>query len=173
MPEEALRTTGGLHLKLGFMSLPTLGRVEAAVEYLRRLNVNAMLNAVHSPKSRRNSLPERLSDEQVSLLNDILSGSVATTKAPGLRVTISSLVCIPAYVAPRTSSLTVTSHDVTSCIQPFALSLFQRSTAAGFLVAGQDPSRLYTCIIDMRSIKTQESANELAGRDVGGPAKRR
>ena len=51
--------------------------------------------------------------------------------------------------------LNAISHDYTSRIQPFAQTLFQYFTAAGFLVAGQIPLTLSLRIIEMHRVKNR------------------
>ncbi len=151
------------------MSLLSPDRVEAASKFLRELDVNAMLNAIDSPSRQGVYQLGKLVSEQASLSRRSSPGSIYISEFSSLQVTISSLV-LPRNRDPSMGALWLNaiSHDSTSRIQPFAQTLFQSFTAAGFLVAGQGPPTLSLCIIDMLRVKTQITyRNSLASQALG------
>ncbi|EEP80297.1 predicted protein [Uncinocarpus reesii 1704] len=120
VPDDAIRPLGTLHLTLGVMSLTTDERLKEALEFLKSLDLNAMLREVEAQTA---STP----DEQPGK-----SPIIGQEEHPQpLTVSLTSL-----HALPTTRSATMLhAHpfDPTSRLYPFSVNLRNKFIEAGFI----------------------------------------
>ena len=127
LPPKAIRPVGTLHLTLGVMSLSEKERLDAAVTFLKSLDIKAILNDTAS----------------AHLSTDLEEPAVLL--AP-LKVNLQGLHAMK--TPHRTSSLYALPTDTTGRLFPFAEKLRQEFVKAGFVIEENRDLKLHATIVN-------------------------
>ena len=144
---KAIRPVGTLHLTLGVMSLQSPERVAAASEFLRTLNIRAMLHSAIT-LDKRGSINVWEAAKGTDLFPGIEGDSRATfpENISSLAITLSGLH--PMHEPSSTSMLYASPLDDTSRLYPFSLALQQAFTKAELLLPEDRDLRLHATIVN-------------------------
>ncbi|EEH20863.1 hypothetical protein PABG_03094 [Paracoccidioides brasiliensis Pb03] len=125
VPDAALKPLGTLHLTLGVMSLPTKERQEEALQFLKSLDLEAMLRDVESQtKSQAKTAGTRAKAETVM-------GAAADAPVEPFIINLTSLHALPN--ARAATVLYANPVDSTARLYPFCVSLRNKFINAGFM----------------------------------------
>ncbi|EEH40631.1 hypothetical protein PAAG_02607 [Paracoccidioides lutzii Pb01] len=125
VPDAALKPLGTLHLTLGVMSLSTKERLEEALQFLKSLDLEAMLRDVESQtKSQAKTAGTRAKAETVM-------GAAADAPVEPFIINLTSLHALPN--ARAATVLYANPVDCTARLYPFCVSLRNKFINAGFM----------------------------------------
>ena len=171
VPDKAIRPLGTLHLTIGVMSLLSRERLDAAIAFLRSLDIYGLLKKAAESATEQSTDRCDSGRDGAPLMNCTTNASQGEEAAEPLVVNITGLQ--PMHNPSSTSILYASPQDSSLRLRHFCLALQTAFTEAGFLMPETRSLLLHATIVNTIYVKelskrTADGGHGKQGKGRGG-----